>query len=103
MVSWSHKERQNQKRSYQGPVGVYDIAGKLRETRLLWYGHVQRREEQHVTKRVLNMELPGRRKQGRPKRRWRDCVREDMKKCGLTEADAQDCSKWKKSIRCGNP
>ena len=42
------------------------------------------------------MELPGRRKQGRPKRRWRDCVREDMTKCGLTEADAQDRSKWKK-------
>ena len=38
-------------------IGVCDIAGKLRETRLRWYGHVQRREEEDITKRVLKLEL----------------------------------------------
>ena len=87
----------------RGTIGVCDIAGKLRETRLRWYGHVQRREEEHITKRVLNMELPGKRKRGRPKRRWRDCVADDMRKSGLSTENALDRRKWKLSIRCGDP
>ena len=46
----------------KGTIGVCDIAGKLMKTPLRWYGHVQRREEEHITKRVLNLELPGQRK-----------------------------------------
>ena len=48
-------------------IGVRDIAEKLEETRLRWYGHVQRKPEEHIGKQVLNMESPGRRHQGRPK------------------------------------
>jgi hypothetical protein len=43
---------------------------KIQEKRLSWYGHIQRREEEFVTKRVLKMEVEGKRARGRPRRRW---------------------------------
>ena len=89
--------------SIRGTIGVGDTAGKLRETRLRWYGHVLRREEEHINKRVLNMELPGRRKRRRPRRRWIDCVDEDMRKTGLSKEDVQDRRKWRSYNRCGDP
>ncbi|KAK3566785.1 hypothetical protein QTP86_004517 [Hemibagrus guttatus] len=43
----------------------------LREARLRWFGHVQKRESEYIGRRMLDMELPGRRQRGRPKRRGR--------------------------------
>ena len=44
-----------------------------------------RREEDYIGKRMLRMELPGRRKRGRPKRRYMDVVKEDMRMADVTE------------------
>ena len=40
-----------------------------------WYGHVLRREDEYVGKRVMVMDVPGKRRRGRPKRRWLDSIR----------------------------
>ena len=45
----------------------------------------------------------GKRKRGRPKRRWKDCIREDLKASELEEADAQDQKKWKRCVHTGSP
>ena len=47
-----------------------EISKKVQESRLKWYGHVSRREDEYVGKRVMGMEVPGKRRRGRPKRRW---------------------------------
>ena len=47
-----------------------EISKKVQESRLKWYGHVLRREDEYVGKRVMGMEVPGKRRRGRPKRRW---------------------------------
>ena len=57
---------------------VAKLGDKLRNARLRRYGHIKRREEDYVGKRMMEMAVPGRRKRGRPKRRWMDLVREDM-------------------------
>ena len=49
------------------------------------------------------MELPGKRKRGRPKRRFMDVVKEDMAEVEVTEEDTVDRRNWRKKIRCGNP
>ena len=36
------------------------ITDKIRESRLRWYGHVQRREDDHCIKRILKAEVYGR-------------------------------------------
>ena len=38
-------------------------------------------------RRMLRMELPGKRKRGRPKRRFMDVVKEDMAEVEVTEED----------------
>ncbi|KAK3568622.1 hypothetical protein QTP86_010800 [Hemibagrus guttatus] len=52
----------------RGTAHVVRLGDKVREARLRWFGHVQRRESEYIGRRMLDMELPGRRQRGRPKR-----------------------------------
>ena len=44
------------------------------------------------------MELPGKRKQGRPKRRFMDVVKEGMAEVEVTEEDTEDRNNWRWKI-----
>ncbi|KAK3546779.1 hypothetical protein QTP86_001533 [Hemibagrus guttatus] len=55
----------------RGTAHVGRLGDKVREDRLRWFGHVQRRESEYIGRRMLDMELPGRRQRGRPKRSQR--------------------------------
>ena len=61
-------------------VKIKRLGMKMREGRLRWYGHVMRRDQEYVGRKRMEMELPGKRKKGRPKRRFLDLVKEDMAK-----------------------
>ena len=63
-------------------VKVEWLGMKMREGRLRWYGHVMRRDQEHLGRKMLEMELLGKRKRGRPKRRFLDVVKEDMGEVG---------------------
>ena len=76
-----------------------EISKKVQESRLKWYGHVLRREDEYVGKRVMVMEVPGKRRRGRPKRRWLDSIRNDLSERELSREDAQDRAKWRRFIR----
>ena len=41
----------------RGTVMVTEISKKVQERRMQWYGHVMRREENYVGKKVLGMEV----------------------------------------------
>ena len=64
----------------RGTVKVERLVMKMREGRLRWYGYVMRRDQEYVGRRAIEMVLPGKRKRGRPKRRFLDVVKEDMRK-----------------------
>jgi hypothetical protein len=53
------------------------ITETIRLHRLHWFGHVQRMEENRISKRVLYMNLESTRPRGRPRNRWQNEVRED--------------------------
>ena len=55
-----------------GTTKVGEITKKVQERSLKWYGRVMRREVHCVRRRVIGMKVQGRRKRGRPKRRWLD-------------------------------
>ena len=74
---------------------------KTRKARLRWFGHVH--NDGYIGRRMPRMELPGKRKRGRPKRRFMDAVREDMAEVEVTEEDADDRTKWRRKIRCWEP
>ena len=84
-------------------VKVERLGMKLREGRLRWYGHVMRRDQEYVGRKMMEMELPGKRKRGRPKRRFLDVMKEDMREVVAKKTDVEDRTVWKKMIRCGYP
>ena len=53
------------------------LCEKTREARVRWFGHVQRKYDGYIGRRMLRMELPRKWKRRRPKRRFMDAVRED--------------------------
>ncbi|KAI5106417.1 hypothetical protein C0J45_4114, partial [Silurus meridionalis] len=87
----------------RGTVHVGRFGDKVREVRLRWFGHVQRRDMGYIGRRMLRMEPPGRRKRGRTRRRFLDVVRKDMQVVGLKEEDVEDRGVWRRMIRCGDP
>ena len=48
---------------------VESITERCRKARLMWFGHVKRRDQEHVGRKTMEMVPPGRRKRGRPKQR----------------------------------
>ena len=53
-----------------------------------WYGHVLRREDGHVLRRVLDFEVECQRKKGKPKKTWEKQVEEESVKVCLRREDA---------------
>ena len=82
---------------------VVRFGEKVKEARLRWFGHVLRRDEEYIGKRILRMAIPGKRKRGRPKRRYIDGIKKDMMSAGLREKDALNRERWRGKIRCGDP
>ena len=48
----------------RGTAKIAKLRDKLRGIRLPWYGHVKRREEGYVGKRMIEMAIPGKREEG---------------------------------------
>ena len=61
----------------------------LVRSRLQFAGHIERMVDDRLPKRAAELREEGRRRRGRPRLRWEDCVRRDVKKAG-EEGD------WKK-------
>ena len=60
--------------------------------------YVLRKDDGYIGRRMLRMELPGKSRRGRPKRRFMDVVKEDMAEVEVTEEDADDRSNWRNPL-----
>ena len=52
--------------------------------------------EEKIPRRAMVMKVQGRRKRGRPKRRWLDKVKDDIKEKGLSADDVYDRATWRR-------
>ena len=59
----------------RGTAQVGKFGEKTRQAGLQWFGRVQRKDDGCFARRMLRMELPGKRIRGRPKRRFMDALR----------------------------
>jgi len=73
-------------------LGIDDIALVFQQNRLRWYGRVLQKEDDDLVKKCIEYEVKGPRPRGRPKRTWREVVREDCQACKLNTEDAVDRS-----------
>ena len=86
-----------------GTVKVERLRMKMKEGRLRWYGHVMRRDKEYVGRKMMEMDLPRKRKRGKLKRRFLDIVKENMGEVGAKETDVEDRKIWRMMICCGHP
>ena len=80
-------------------LGICDLAVLVQERRLTWFGHVMCSNGE--INRVRSRPVPGRKGPGRPKKTWDECVKQDLKVCGLSEACIQDRVSWRSSVKNG--
>ena len=72
------------------------ISKKVQECRKRWYGHVMRRDEEYAGKRVMGIEVQGSGRRGRPKKRWADRVKGDLREKGLSGEEVYDRAAWRR-------
>ena len=81
-------------------LGIDDIALVVQQNRLRWYGLVlQKDDDDDWVKKCMEYEVEGPRRRGRPKRTWREVVREDCQARKLNSEDAMVRCKWRKMIK----
>ena len=60
-----------------------------KENGVRWYGHVSRRDDGHVLKKVLAFEVKGKRKRGQSKKMW---------KMQVEKEDAMNHVRWRAGV-----
>lgn len=105
MIRWmcglTRRDRVRNER-IRGTVKVGPLGKKIQESRLRWFGHVERRDESYIGKRVETLDINGKRKRGRPKLRWSDKVEEDLREKGWNREDTLDRGLWRGRLKEGN-
>jgi hypothetical protein len=83
----------------QGLYSSPSIARVIKARRMRWAGHVARRGEVTGANNLLVMRPEGRRPLGRPRRRWEDNIKMDLREIWFGDVDwihwAQDRDRWR--------
>ncbi|KAK4876495.1 hypothetical protein RN001_009001 [Aquatica leii] len=84
-------------RLYNAP----DIVREVKAQRLRWAGHVKRQADDRIIRLVWEQVPAGKRPQGRPRKRWKDGITEDLGKMGITNGEKLmlDRDKWKLVVK----
>ena len=80
-TEWKGRTNQELEEMSKGEDTVKWIKGQ----RISWLGHLERMEEDRMTKKIFTQELEGTRRRGKPWKRWRELV--------------ADRKKWKDMVR----
>jgi hypothetical protein len=65
-------------------VGIKPCMQYIEKQRMKWFGHLARMQTDEIAPRALHFRSSGYRAQGRPRKRWLDCVSEVCKNNNTT-------------------
>jgi hypothetical protein len=95
MGEWRKLHNEELHNLYSSP----DIIRQVKSRRMRWAGHVACMGEERKLYKVLVGKPEGKRPLGRPRRRWEDGMRMDLREIGLGFVDwirlAQDRDRWR--------
>src|SRR5437899_5192873 len=101
MIRWmsgvSLKDRRTSEELRSG-LGIVGVDRVVRHGRLRWFGHMERKEADDWVSKCRNLEVVGGVKKVGSRKTLMQCVKKDMRECGLKKEDAQDRSVWSRSI-----
>ena len=89
-------------------LGVESILEVVDKSKLRWYGHVQRMNEDQFPRKYLQYRPHGRRPVGRPRRRWMEGVGEALTAREINLADVEreelytDRQEWRRIVHRGS-
>ena len=81
------RKDKNRNEHIRSTLKVEWLGMKMREGRLSRFGHFMRRDQEYIGRKMMEMELPGKRRRGKPKRRFLGVVKEDIGEVGAKETD----------------
>jgi len=70
-------------------LGLEPVSLMIRKSRLRWFGHVERKDDNDWVKCCITWKVEGIRQIGCPKKTWLDCIKNDMESLGLSQKDVQ--------------
>lgn len=76
-------------------LGIMPNVEKTLEVRFIWYIYIVRDSEDSVGRTAMCLDPGGQQLHGRLKKRWMDCIKEDMKEVGFGAEDIWDQLKWR--------
>ena len=82
----------------QEDANVCQMSTFLRQKLL---GTAMSREEDNLSRKMMDMVIPGKRRRGRPRLRWTDNNREDITKYELTADMTENRQYWKMMVKTG--
>ena len=91
------------KPSEENSLGIVSVSDLVRQGRLRWFGHVERKDADDWVSACRNMAVSGERGRGRGSKTWKECVADDMRQLRLRQEDAQDRAVWRNGILGNRP
>jgi len=78
-----------------------NIVKRIKGQRINWLGHLERKEEDRMPKKIFTQELEGTRGRGRPRKRWKAEVERDLRVLGVRRWREllAGSKKWKDIVR----
>jgi len=66
-------------------LGLEPVSLMIKKSRLRWFGHDERKDDNDWVKCCITWEDEGIRQRGCPKKTWWDCVKNDIESLGLSQ------------------
>jgi hypothetical protein len=78
-----------------------DIVKFVKSQRLAWLGHVERMDEERMSRKLLHGKMEGRRRRGRPRKMWLQDLEEDMRvmQVGRWWEKVQSEEEWRHTVK----
>ncbi|XP_063708913.1 uncharacterized protein LOC134837466 [Culicoides brevitarsis] len=75
------------------------IEENMKEKQLRWYGHVKRRDPDHIIQQAMNFDLNPTRRRGRPQSSWQRQLEKQQRDHGITDEEIENRAQYRRRLR----